>query len=122
MAFWIVILVALVALGALALYLLKEQSIERERIDKELHDERTPTLEYIVPTGQDPVGIMAALERAGYTASVDPHHTHQHVLIACPGGIDRQRAQVRSLIASAGVTTPEDGVPVRVVVRFRDEA
>jgi hypothetical protein len=121
MAFWIVILVALVALGALVLYVLREQSIERERIDKELHDERTPTLEYSVPTGQDPVSILAALERAGYTASVDPHHPHQHVLIACPEGVDQQRAHVRSVIESASVTAPEDGAPLEVDVRFKDE-
>lgn len=119
MAFWIVILVALAALGALLLYVLREQSIERDRIDKQLHDAHTAKLEYSVPTGQDPVVILAALEHAGYTASVDPHHAHQVVLVACPHGVESERTRVRSLIASASVTTPEDGVPLEV--RFRDE-
>jgi hypothetical protein len=118
MAFWMVFLIALVALGALVLYVLREQSIERDRIDKVLHDKRTPTLEYAVPTGQDPAHVLAALERAGYTASVDPHHRHQHVLIACPDGVAHQRSQVRSVIAAS---LTDGGAPLQVEVRFRDE-
>jgi hypothetical protein len=121
MAFWIVILIALLAFGALVLRLLRASSIEREVIDHELHDEHTPTLEYAVPTGQDPVVILAALERAGYTAVVDPHGAHQVVIVACRGGVDRERAQVRSVIESAGVVRREEIVPASVDVRFRDE-
>jgi hypothetical protein len=120
MAFWILILVGLAALGALAIYVLREQSIERDQIDRQLHDPDTPTLEYVVPTGQDPATILAALERAGYTASVDPHHTHQHVLVGCPGGIAEQRTRVRGLLATATVSAP--GSLTRLAeVRFVDE-
>jgi len=111
MAFWIFFLVGLAAFGALVLYLLRDQSLERDRIDRQLHDPATPTLEYSVPTGQDPVTILVALERAGFTASVDPHHTHQRVLVGCPDGVDRQRTQVRAVIGSTG----------RADVRFVDE-
>jgi hypothetical protein len=111
MAFWIFILIGLVALGGLVLWVLRDQSIEREQIGKHLLDPSTPTLEYAVPTGHDPVDILAALELAGFTASVDSHHTHQHVLVGCPDGVDRQRAVVRSVIGSTGST----------VVRFVDE-
>jgi len=121
MAFWIAILIAVVALLALALYVLREQSLDRDRIDKELHDGRTPTLEFVVPTGQDPVGILAALERAGYTAVVDSHGAHQLVLIGCPDGLEKHRDQVRSLVASATVVAP-GGTPPPGGVRFRDEA
>lgn len=121
MAFAIVILVALVALGLIVLYVVREQVRQRQHVDEELHEERTPTLEYVVPTGQDPVVILAALERAGYTATVDPHHARQVVLIACPAGVERERAHVRSVIEAADVTAPQDGVPLEVDVRFRDE-
>jgi|SRR5215217_1229512 len=121
MAIWMVVLVALLALGALALRQLRASSIEREVIDHELHDERTPTLEYAVPTGQDPVVVLAALERAGYTAVVDPHGAHQVLIVACRGGVERERAHVRSVIESAGVVRHEQIVPVPVDVRFRDE-
>src|SRR4051794_38186322 len=112
MAFWIVFLVAMVALGAMVLYVLREQSIDRDRIDKELHDERMPTLEYVVPTGQDPVGILAALEGAGYTAAVDSRGPHQVVLIACADGLDVHRNEVRSLVTAATVVAPGAPAPV----------
>lgn len=112
MAFWVVFLVVAIALGALALYVLRDQSIERERIGEELHDAGTPTLEYSVPTGQDPVPILAVLERAGYTAGVDSHGAHQVVMVKCPDGPDRARTNVRTAIESAHVG----------LVRFRDEA
>ena len=121
MAFPIVILLALVALAAIVLYVVRQEMRQRERVDTKLHDDRVPTLEYDVPAGQDPTVILAALERAGYTATVDPGGPHQLVLVECPAGVDRERARVRSVIESASVTTPEDGVPLQVDVRFRDE-
>ena len=112
MAFWMVLLVSIVALGALVLYVLRNQSIARERIEAELHDTRTPTLEYSVPTGQDPVAILAVLERAGYTAGIDSHGAHQVVMVKCPDGPDGDRTKVRRLIKSAHVGA----------VRFADES
>lgn len=119
MIFWLVFLIAIVAVGALVMYVLREQSLGRERIEDELHDTRTPTLEYAVPTGQDPVTILAALERAGYVAGVDSHGAHQVVMVKCPEGPDHDRTRVRSIIESTHVG-PEE-VPTRTVVRFRDE-
>lgn len=121
MAFWIVGLVALVALGALVVYVLRQQSIEREQVDAQLHDGHTPTLQYSVPTGQDPVVILAALESAGYTAVVDPHGAHQTVIVGCPEGTEHERNRVRTVIESAGVSALQDGAPVHAEVRFRDE-
>jgi hypothetical protein len=119
MIFWLVFLVAIIAIVALVMYVLRQQSIDRERIEDELHDTRTPTLEYSVPTGQDPVEILAALERAGYTAGVDSHGAHQVVMVKCADGPDHDRAKVRSLIEAAHVGP--DGAPMHAVVRFRDE-
>jgi hypothetical protein len=121
MALAFVITVALVALALIVLYVVREQVKLREQVDEDLTGGSTPTLEYAVPTGQDPAVILAALERAGYTATVDPTHTHQIVLIACPWGVEPERASVRSVIESASVTAPQDGVPLEVDVRFRDE-
>lgn len=115
MAFWIVGLVAVVAVGAGVLYVLRDQSLLRERVEAELHDPRTSTLEFSVPTGQDPVAILAALERAGYTAGVDPHGAHQVVLVKCPEGPGGERRTVRAVIESALSTSP------RTAVHFVDE-
>ena len=111
MAFWIVILISLVALGSLALYVLREQSLAREHVEAELHDAHTPKLEFSVPTGQDPALILAALERAGFTAGVDPHGVHQVVMVKCPEGADRARREVREVI----------GASLHTEVHFRDE-
>jgi hypothetical protein len=121
MAFWIVGLVALVAIAAWAMHLLKEESLGRERVEHELHDSGTPTLEYVVPTGEDPVVVLAAVQRAGYTACVDSHGAHQLVLVKCPGGVGPERAKVRSVIESAGVATPKVEVRAHAAVQFRDE-
>jgi len=122
MAFWMVGLVALVAIAALVLYLLREQSLARERVEAELHDPGTPTLEYVVPTGEDPVVVLAALERAGYTAGVDTRGARQVVLVKCPDGTERSRQKVRSVIEAAGVSTPKIETQSRADVRFRDES
>jgi hypothetical protein len=114
-------ILAMVALVWIVVYVVREETAKRVQIDHELHDDHTPTLEYSVPAGQDPAVILAALEREGYTATVDPNHSQQLLLIACPGGLDRHRAHVRSIIASADVTTPDDGAPIDVDVLFRDE-
>lgn len=113
--------IAVVALVWVIAYTVREYASKRGQIDEELHQDSTPTLEYDVPTGQDPTVILAALERAGYTATIDPHHSHQLVLVACPGGPDRERAHVRSVIESASVMTPDGDVPLQADVRFRDE-
>ena len=64
MAFWMVGLVALVAMIALAMRLLKDESLGRERIEAQLHDASTPTLQYVVPTGE-----------IGWTWSITPIRT-----------------------------------------------
>jgi len=117
----IVVLIAAVVLAAIVLYAVRQHAAAHNRVDAELHDERVPTLEYAVPTGQDPVVILAALEQAGYVATVDPQGAHQHVLVKCPRGIEAERESVRSAIESASVTTPIDGMPLAVDVRFLDE-
>lgn len=121
MPYLILIVVIVLALAVGAMYLVRPHLRERQRVDEVLADPRTPTLEYAVPTGQDPAVILAALHRAGYTATVDPHGSHQVVIIECPAGVDAERGDVRAVIESADVTAPDDGAPVDAVVRFRDE-
>src|SRR5690349_19377519 len=60
--------IAFVAIAWFVLYVVRQEVAKRERVSAELNSPATPTLEYAVPTGQDPTVIVAALERAGYTA------------------------------------------------------
>lgn len=124
MSYAFAVLAAIVVLALIVLYVVREQTGFFRRHNeqhRELQSGSTPTLEYDVPTGQDPVVILAALEQAGYPATVEPRHAHQRVLIECAGDPDAERERVRSVIESADVTAPDDGAPVAGVVRFRDE-
>lgn len=115
---------AILALAVITLYVVREQTgflRRHEQMDKELHSDRVPTLEYEVPLGQDPAVVLAVLQGAGYEATTDATHPRQTVLIACPGGIEGEREHVRTVIESADVTTPDDGATVPAPVRFRDE-
>jgi len=122
----IFVLIAVVVVAAIAGFFLigpgKRFAQRHNEVHEELHEDRTPTLEYAVPVGQDPTVVLAALEQAGFTATSDPSHPQQTVLIACPAGVDAQREGVRRVIESAGVTTPQDGARVPDRVQFRDEA
>lgn len=122
MAFWIVGLVALVAVAGWLIRLMKDSSLARERVEAELHDGVTPTLEYVVPTGEDPVVVVAALERAGYQVGVDSHGTHQVVIVKCPDGPEGSRSKVRAIIETAGAPAPQAEVRTHTDVRFRDES
>ena len=118
------VLAAILALAVITLYVVREQTgflRRHEQVDEELHSDRTPTLVYEVPVGQDPTVILAALQRTGYDATSDATHPRQTVLVGCPGGIEGERERVRAVIESASVTAPDDGVPVAAPVRFSDE-
>lgn len=123
--YYVFAFIAVVAVIALVLAWVSGRGAGFVRRHNEVHEElqsdQTPTLEYVVPTGQDPSVILSALGRGGFTATSESTHPHQRILIACPAGVERQREEVRSVIESASVTTPEDGVPMRVDVRFSDE-
>lgn len=125
MSYAFVIVAVLVIIGLVALYALRKQGSfvkHHNEVHRELVSDRTPTLEYDVPVGQDPAVILAALEIEGYTATVQSSHPLQRLLIACAGDRETERARIRSTIESAGVTTPHDHAPVhRETVRFADE-
>ena len=125
MYYALAVLAAIVALALIVLYVVRQQTglVRRHNeVHRELESDGTPTLEYDVPTGEDPVVILAALEQAGCTASVEPHHPHQRVLIAYTGDREAAKARIRPVIESAGVTAPSDHPPIHTrAVRFTDE-
>ena len=65
--------------------------------------------------------VLAALERAGYTAGVDSHGTRQLVLIKVPDGVEQSRSKVRAVIEYAGAPAPAVDWRMHSEVRFRDE-
>lgn len=101
---------------------LRSWSARRHEVAEELAGPTAPTLDYVVPPGQDPVVLLTALSTEGYTATADPVQT-QLLHISCPAGPDRDRAHVRATIATVRSTALDTGAPMDPgQVRFTDEA
>jgi hypothetical protein len=80
-----------------------------------------PTLDYVVPAGQDPVVVITALTSEGYAATADPADVHL-IHISCPSGEDRERARARATIEAVHTTAIDSGVAFDPgPVRFVDE-
>jgi hypothetical protein len=78
-------------------------------------------LDYVVPAGQDPAVVLAALAAEGYDATTDPGQANL-VHTRCPSGPERERARVRATIQSVHTTAIDAGAPFDPgPVRFQDE-
>lgn len=84
-------------------------------------DPGVETLRYRIPDAQDPAVLITALDRAGYTASLDDERAEKHLVVACPAGRDRERARVRALIGDADETSLEGPEFQTGKVAFEDE-
>lgn len=83
----------------------------------------TNTVEYVVPEGQDPAAVIAALQQHGYSARRDPDHTHTAVVvIECPEGVEHDRPRIRTVLEQAvPLNMDGDRDPALDPVRFADE-
>jgi hypothetical protein len=114
-------LVIIVVLVVLALVAARAWMGRRTEVADELASPESPTLDYVVPAGQDPVVVLTALSADGYVATADPTDVHL-IHISCPSGEDRERARVRATIESVHTTAIDDGAPIDSgPVRFVDE-
>ena len=77
-------------------------------------------LRYVVPEGQDPAAVVAALGAAGLAAKSEQTGDVRTVVVALDRDTVLDREDVRTLIGDAG-STIQDGVAVTGVVRFDDE-
>ena len=90
----------------------------RSQVDHDLARPGVETLDYVVPEGQDPAVVVAALQENGLEAAPDIG-AKQRVHVAARG---HEREHVRSIIESVETSAIQDGAPVPpVVVRFEDE-
>lgn len=86
-------------------------------VENRLRAPETHTLDYVVPNGQDPAPLRAALAEAHFTAITADEGGTEYLMIACE---EQDRARVREVLEHAAVGTPaSDAHPGRV--RFRDE-
>jgi hypothetical protein len=82
-----------------------------------------PTVEYLVPDGQDPVAVISHLRQAGYAAHPSEPSVQPAVVVVCP---PEGRDELRRTIATAPVSVVDDpsGRGVHRTpsqVRFTDE-
>lgn len=113
--------IAVVVVVAIVWVAGRRWAVGRQRVSHELSATATPTIDYQAPEGQDPVVLTTALSAEGFTATTDPANP-QLVHVSCPAGPDRDRAHVRSVIASVRTTAIDAGVPFDVGdVRFTDK-
>ena len=114
----ILVVAAVAVIGVLAL---RSWGRQRATVDDQLSGD-APTLDYLVPAGQDPALLVSALRQDGYEAAPDPHRTNL-LHIDCPGGTDRERPRVRATLQSVGRTAIDAGAPTEPEpVVFADEA
>lgn len=111
--------VAVLVFGAGGVRVLRQRQVA---LREDAVTERVPSLRYVVPPGQDPAAVMAALMNEGFEVVRDDAATHsQDLLILCPAGIERERARARAVIAhDAGIDMEGHPMPERAVI-FADE-
>lgn len=103
--------------GLVVALVLRSVVMREEQTDALLHDPHTHTLAYTIPNGVEPSTVLAAVERAGFTAVVDPRGRSEHLLVGCEEG---DRSRLRGAIEAVPVTR-YDGTPLRDPVVFEDE-
>lgn len=113
-----VLLVALVVVGVVVMLALRSWTLEEVRTEAWLREPETHTLSYVVPDGQDPAILVAALAGAGFTARAEMRGGVERLVVACD---EDQRDRVRSVIEAVHLTGFE-GVEMHVAhASFEDE-
>jgi hypothetical protein len=113
--------VGLLAVGVVALVVVRAATLDYEKTKSRLHEARAETLVYDVPHGRDAIDVMLALSHGGFTAIEECAHGRRQVLVGCPHGRLEDRPRVRAVIEQvypSGLTR----VGARVEpVQFADE-
>ena len=86
------LLVGLVVAGVVISMGLRTWTLDRARTEARLLSPDTHTVGYVVPAGQDPAVLMAAVAGAGYTAMVDTSRGTERLIVECD---DHARGEVR---------------------------
>jgi hypothetical protein len=114
----LMVLVGLVVVMVVANIALRNWVSRQAGTEARLLSPETHTVGYVVPDGQDPAVLMAAVTRAGFEAIVDTSGRAERVLVACA---DSDRNRVRAVLEDVH-RTGFDGAAMRVEhVVFDDE-
>lgn len=112
------IFVVLIIAAGVILFGLRTWTLEEGRAEARLRSPEAHKLVYVVPDGQDPALVMAALIHAGFTSVVAIEEGIEQLLIECE---ETDRAQVRDLIQRVSRADAQaHGLPAHEI-RFEDE-
>ncbi len=112
------VLVGLVVVGVVVSLGLRTWTLGQARTEARLLSPDTHTVGYVVPEGQDPAVLMAAVTTAGYTAIVDTSGGTERLLVECD---EHARGDVRRVLEGVH-STAWDGSDSRVEhIVFDDE-
>ncbi len=117
----VAVLVVLIGLGIAGFVVVRSVNRATHR-GGEMTGPPEEELRYVVPTGQDPAVLLAALHADGYDAVTVLEHGRHVVVVSCPAGADRDRAHVRAVIRAAAQTSLEGEQFDPGRVEFEDEA
>lgn len=110
---------AVLVLTVLVALVLRSWGREEARVEALLDSPETHAVSYVVPDGQDPAILMAALHRAGFEARAHLEGGDEVLRIACE---ESEKAEVRSIIERVD-RTGFDGAPMHVAhARFVGES
>lgn len=113
-----IIFTAVVILSVVVALALRSWGREEARVEALLDSPATHTIAYVVPDGQDPAILVAALHRAGFEARAHLEGGVEVLRVACA---EVRRAEVRSIIEHVE-STGFDGAPMHVAhARFVDD-
>jgi hypothetical protein len=109
----------LVVVGVVLLLALRRWTLNETHADSLLRSPDAHAVAYLVPGGQDPVGLMASLSRSGFVSMVDNAGGTERLIVACDA---QERAKVRTLIEHVDRGRLESPEMHLEHVRFEDEA
>ena len=114
--------VAVLVLVGCLLLAMRQRTMQQAQKEERVESLASETLEYVMPPGQDPAVLAAALKKEGYTAVGETlTGAAPTVLVDVPRGRDSERAHVRAVIKNLR-TTGFEGAPLEVdEVTFEDE-
>lgn len=113
----VLVVIGLLVWGTASVVRGGKREIARQDLAK---SDQMDTLTYVVPEGQDPAAVMAALRQEGFEPVRDRDTPEQRIIIPCREGLDRVRPQVRVVIRDAGLNLDDDSYRLDEV-RFVDE-
>jgi hypothetical protein len=113
------VLIGILVVGLLVFVWLRSYGREEAATEASFRSPDMHKVAYLVPEGQDPAVLMAALTHAGFRSVTSTEGGDERLLVECE---ERDRDRVRGIIEDVDRAGPHGpGIPVVGHVRFEDE-